>query len=105
MRANPAHIRLTDEIKVLEPGRYLDGVARWIEILKAQLRECIAEGDVRPLDEEELTAQAHFLLGGRHFPEALVDGVGRDEVVDSYMNLVRGWTRRLWPGDLTEGLR
>ena len=38
----------------------------------------------------ELTAQAHFLLGARHFLEQLVNELGRDEeVVDSYLRLVR----------------
>lgn len=90
VRANPAHVRLTDEIKFLEPELYRQGVANWVEVLRGKLRAGIAEGSIRPMDDTELTAQAHFLLGARHFLEELVDEGGRDEeVVDSYLRLVR----------------
>lgn len=90
VRANPAHIRLADEIKFLEPTMYQQGVANWAEVLRATLRVGIAEGAIRPMDDTELTAQAHFLLGARHFLEQLVNELGRDEeVVDSYLRLVR----------------
>lgn len=105
VRANPAHVRLTDEIKFLDPELYREGVAGWVEVLKAKLREGIEEGAIRPMTEDELTAHAHFLLGGRHFLEALVDDVGRDEaVVDAYLVLVRdGLGTR--PGDGEKGER
>lgn len=91
VRANPAHIRLADEIKFLEPELYEQGVAEWVRIGEATLRAGIAEGAIRPMDDAELAAQAHFLLGARHFLEQLVNELGRDEeVVDSYLRLVRG---------------
>ena len=90
VRVNPSHIRLTDEIKYVEPELYRSGVDRWVELLRMRLRDGIAEGVLRPMDDEELTAVAHFLLGGRHFLEELVDQVGRDEVVvDAYLDLIR----------------
>jgi hypothetical protein len=44
------------------------------------------------MGEAELTAQAHFLLGARHFLEGMLSTSGpeRDEaVVDAYLGLVR----------------
>ena len=90
VRANPAHVRLTDEIKYVDPELYRQGVSGWVEILEAKLREGIAEGALRPMSDAEVRANAHFLLGGRHFLEALVDDIGQDEVVvDTYLTLVR----------------
>lgn len=90
VRANPAHIRLADEIKFLEPALYRQGVTNWIELLSAKLRAGIDDGSVRPMDESELRAQAHFLMGSRQFLEDLVSDVGHDEeVVDAYIRLVR----------------
>jgi AcrR family transcriptional regulator len=91
VRANPAHVRLADEIKFLEPDLYRRGVTDWVELVSAKLRAGIADGSVRPMEETEIAAQAHFLLGARQFLEDLVGQVGRDEeVVDSYLRLVRG---------------
>lgn len=92
LRANPAHIRLTDEIKFLEPELYARGIADWVAILTAKIRAGIAEGSIRELDDTEVTAQAHFLLGARHFLEDMLraDEPSRDEaVVDAYLGLVR----------------
>jgi AcrR family transcriptional regulator len=94
VRVNPAHVRLADEIKFLDPELYADGVADWVATIRARLRDGIAEGSVRPLDDAELTAQAHFLLGARHFLEEMLSTSrpGRDEdgaVVDAYLGLVR----------------
>jgi len=96
VRANPAHVRLADEIKFLEPGLYAEGVAEWVAVIRARLRDGVAEGSVRPMDEAELTAQAHFLLGARHFFEEMLStgGPERDEsVVDAYLGLVRDGLR------------
>ena len=91
VRANPAHVRLADEIKFLEPDLYRRGVTDWVELVSAKLRAGIADGSVRPMEETEIAAQAHFLLGARQFLEDLVGQAGRDEqVVDSYLRLVRG---------------
>ena len=92
LRANPAHIRLVDEIKFLEPELYRQGVANWVDQIGAKLRAGVAEGSVRPMDEDEVVAQAHFLLGARHFLEEMLerDDSGRDAaVVDAYIRLVR----------------
>jgi AcrR family transcriptional regulator len=90
VRSNPAHIRLVDEIKFFEPELYRQGIAAWVELLCARLRDGIANGSVRPMDDAEIAAQAHFLVGARRFLEDLVGEVGREEeVVDAYLGLVR----------------
>ncbi len=90
VRENPAHIRLVDEIKFFEPELYRQGIDTWVDLLSERLREGIAHGSVRPMDDDEIAAQAHFLVGSRRFLEDLVGDVGREErVVDAYLRLVR----------------
>ena len=90
VRSNPAHIRLVDEIRFLEPELYRHGITAWVDILSARLRDGIANGSVRPMNDAEIAAQAHFLVGARRFLEDLVADVGREEdVVDAYLRLVR----------------
>jgi len=101
LRANPAHIRLADEIKLHEPELYRRAVSSWIERLEARIRAGIAHGSLRAMDDAEVTAQAHFLLGARQFLEQMIEsengGPGLDDeaVVDAYLALVRdGLARR-----------
>jgi len=90
VRRNPAHIRLVDEIRFLEPELYREGVTAWVQLLSARLRDGIAHGSVRPMDDAEIAAQAHFLVGARRFLEDLVSDVGREqEIVDAYLRLIR----------------
>ena len=90
VRENPAHIRLVDEIKFLEPDLYRQGIVTWVELLSARLREGIDAGSVRPMDDDEIEAQAHFLVGSRRLLEDLVGEVGREaKVVDAYLRFVR----------------
>jgi len=103
LRANPAHIRLADEIKLHEPGLYRRAVAQWVERITQRLREGIASGAVRAMDDAEIVAQAHFLLGARHFVEQMIeggDGLDDEAVVDAYLGLIRdGLSRRSRTGD------
>ncbi len=90
LRRNPAHIRLVEEIRFLEPELYREGVTAWVQLLSARLRDGIAHGSVRPMDDGEIAAQAHFLVGARRFLEDLVADVGHEEeVVDAYLRLIR----------------
>jgi len=101
LRANPAHVRLADEIKLHEPELYRHAVAGWAERMAARIRVGIAQGTLRPMDEPEIVAQAHFLLGARHFVEQMmenVDGLRDDEVVEAYLALVRDGLRRRTAG-------
>ncbi len=98
LRANPAHVRLADEIKLHEPELYRRAVAGWVERMVARIRVGIEQGTLRPMGDAEIAAQAHFLLGARHFLEEMmesVDGLGDEAVVDAYLALVRdGLCRR-----------
>jgi AcrR family transcriptional regulator len=100
LRANPAHVRLADEIKFHEPDLYRQGVAGWVAQIAARIRAGVADGSVRAMDESEIAAQAHFLLGARHFLEEMLerDDQRRDAaVVDAYLGLVRDGLARKRP--------
>jgi len=97
LRANPAHVRLSDEIKLHEPDLYRRAVTGWVERMMARIRVGIERGTLRPMDPAEIAAQAHFLLGARHFLEQMIEsaeGPGDEEVVDAYLSLVRDGLRR-----------
>ncbi len=98
LRANPAHVRLADEIKLHEPDLYRRTVAGWVERMVARIRVGIEQGTLRPMNDAEIAVQAHFLLGARHFFEEMiesVDGLGDEAVVDAYLSLVSdGLSRR-----------
>ncbi|KZS85468.1 hypothetical protein B4U45_23430 [Mycobacterium persicum] len=90
VRSNPGHIRLVDEIRFLEPELYRQGIDAWVELISARLRDGIAAGSVRAMNDVEIAAQAHFLVGAHRFLEDLVTDAGREaEVVDAYLRLVR----------------
>jgi len=99
LRANPAHVRLADEIKLHEPDLYRQAVAGWVERMEARIRVGIEQGTLRRMDDAEIRAQAHFLLGARHFLEQMVESadgafLGNEAVVDAYLALVRDGLRR-----------
>lgn len=97
LRANPAHVRLADEIKLHEPALYQRSIAGWVERVSAMIRLGIERGTLRPMDDAEIAAQAHFLLGARHFLEQMIesaDGPGDEAAVDAYLALVRDGLRR-----------
>ena len=97
MRANPAYVRLAEEIKLHEPELYRRAVRSWVERMESRIRVGIEQGTLRPMDDAEIAAQAHFLLGARHFLEEMmesVDGLEDEAVVDAYLALVRDGLRR-----------
>jgi len=97
LRANPAHVRLADEIKLHEPDLYRKATAEWVERMATRIRVGIENGSLRPMEEAEITAQAHFLLGARHFLEQMIEngeGIGDEAVVDAYLGLVRDGLRK-----------
>jgi AcrR family transcriptional regulator len=92
LRANPAYIRLADEIKLHEPDLYRRAVTDWVERMASRIRTGIEQGALRPMDPAEIAAQAHFLLGARHLLEQMLeskDGPADEAVVDAYLSLVR----------------
>jgi AcrR family transcriptional regulator len=92
LRANPAYVRLADEIKLHEPGLYRRAVAGWVERMAARIRAGIEQKTLRSMDDAEIAAQAHFLLGARHFLEQMIGQADRPReaaVVDAYIALLR----------------
>ena len=92
LRAHPEQVRLADEIKLHDPELYRRAVADWTRRMAARIRDGIAQGALRPMREAEITAQAYFLLGARHFLEPMIESPGgpADEaVVDAYLALLR----------------
>jgi AcrR family transcriptional regulator len=101
LRANPAYVRLADEVKLHDPEMYNHAVKGWVETFVARIRAGIELGTMRPMEDAEIIAQAHFLLGARHFLAHLMgldhtvenlDGrpyPGDESVVDAYLALVR----------------
>ncbi len=92
LRAYPGHIGLADQVKLHEPDLYRRAVAAWVERMAERIRAGIEEGSLRPMDEAGVTAQAHFLLGARHFLEQMTDnsdGTGDEAIVDAYLTLLR----------------
>ena len=97
LRANPAYLRLADEIKLHEPDLYQRAVAGWVERMATRIRAGIQQGTLRPMGDAEIIAQAHFLLGARHFLEQMLqsgDDPQDEAVVDAYLSLVREGLRR-----------
>jgi AcrR family transcriptional regulator len=49
LRANPAYVRLADDVKLHEPEVYRRAVAGWVELIVARIRTGIERGEIRPL--------------------------------------------------------
>ncbi len=95
LRANPAYLRLAGEIELHEPKLYRRAVADWLERIAARIRAGIARGDLRPMDDAEIAAQACFMVGTSQCLDHRVhrDGhpyPGDEAVVDAYLALLRG---------------
>ena len=95
LRANPAYVRLADEVKLHEPELYRRSVAGWLDAFVARIRLDVERGGMRPMSDEEIAVQAHFLLGARHFLVEMMEEVdgrpypGDEAVVDAYLKLIR----------------
>lgn len=101
LRTNPAYVRLADEVKLHDPELYSHAVKGWVESFAARIRKGIELGTMRPMDDAEIIAQAHFLLGSRHFLDHMMgleqtsgnsqgsSYPGDEAVVDAYLALVR----------------
>lgn len=98
LRAHPEQVRLAKELELHEPELYRRAAAGWAERMAERIRAGIAEGALRPMRAAEITAQAHFLLGTRHFLEPMIErpgGPADEAVVDAYLALLRdGLVRR-----------
>ena len=95
LRVNPAYLRLAGEIELHEPKLYRRAVADWLERISARIRVGIARGDLRPMNDAEIAAQAYFILGASQFFDHRVRCKGSpypddDTIVDAYLALLRG---------------
>lgn len=92
---HPAYIRLGEEVRLHQPELYAQGNARYLAGFRESLRRGVADGELRAMDEEEIAALAHLLMGARYFIDQMIGGVdgraypGDDAVVAAYMNLIR----------------
>lgn len=92
LRANPAHMRLANEIQLYEPELYPRAVAAWVERIATRVRDGIRHGHLRPMNASEISALAHFMLGASKFLEHMVGSPrypGDTVVVDVYIGLLR----------------
>ena len=100
LRANPAYVRLADEVKLHDPDLYRRAVTGWVEQYVVRIRAGIERETIRPMHDSEIAAQGHFLLGARHFLDQMMESVdgrpypGDEAVVDAYLALVRDGLRR-----------
>ena len=95
LRRNPTFLRLADEIEVHEPRLYRRAVRDWLERLASRIRDGIVGGDLRPMDEIEIAAHAHLMLGASQALDHRVRRDGRpypsdEAMVDAYVSLLRG---------------
>jgi len=97
---NPAYIRLGEEVRLHHLELYAQSNRRWLAGFRELIRRGVAQGELRPMNEDEIAAQAHFLMGARYFLDQMIAGVdgrpypGDAAVVAAYMNLVRGGLMR-----------
>jgi AcrR family transcriptional regulator len=83
---NPAYTRLWEEIRLHHPALYAESNRRSLSGFR----------ELRPMDDDEIAVQAHFLMGARYFVDQMIAGAngrpypGDAAVVSAYMNLVRG---------------
>ena len=92
VRLHPRHARLAAEIRLLEPELYLQGEEHWVDRVAARMRNGIAEGTLRPMDDDEIQLKAHLLVGARHSLErlALRDAtLSNEALVDAFLDLER----------------
>jgi AcrR family transcriptional regulator len=98
VRAHPELVPLADEMKLQDPDLYRRGLRRWVERMATKTCAGIEDGIRRPMDDVEIEAQAHLLLGAPHFLEQMTESdesLGDAAVVDTYLGLVRdGLVRR-----------
>lgn len=94
LRANPAYLRLAAEIALHEPELYRRVTADWLARIAARIRAGVARGDLRPMDDAEIAAQAYFVLGAHRFLDHRVRRDGQpypsdDVIVGAWLALLR----------------
>ncbi len=93
LRANPAYVRLADEVKLHDPELYQLAVKGWVDEFVRRMREGIEIGNIAPMSDQHIIAQGYFLLGTRSFLDHMIENTqpypGDQAVVDAYLNLIK----------------
>lgn len=92
LRANPAYLRLSNEVRQHEPELYRRAVEGWVEQFVSRVRSGIERGVIRRMDEDEIRTQGYLLFGSHQFLDQLIEAQtypGDEAVADAYLSLVR----------------
>jgi AcrR family transcriptional regulator len=93
---HPGWIRLSEEVRIHHPDLSREGVALWLALFREGIEQAIARGELHAMDDAEVAALAHFLLGTRYFLDQMIEGVdgrpypGDEVVVRTYLDFVQG---------------
>lgn len=92
LRANPAHVRLAEEVRANDPELHELGVAAWLEQFVTRARAGIERGLVPPMKDDEIRTQGYFVLGAYSIFDQLLQAdsyPGDDAVADAFLGLLR----------------
>ena len=92
LRANPAHVRLAEEVRANDPELHQLGVAAWLEQFVARACVGIERGLIPPMEDDEIRTQGYFVLGAYSIFDQLLQAdpyPGDDTVADAFLGLLR----------------
>ncbi len=92
LRANPAHVRLAEEVRANDPELHQLGVAAWLEQFVARACVGIERGLIPPMEDDEIRIQGFFVLGAYSIFDQLLQAdpyPGDDAVADAFLGLLR----------------
>lgn len=93
LQDNPTFARLAEEVRHLAPELYRLGVSAHVDEIASRLRSGIEQGELRPMDEAEVLAQAYLLQGAYSFLDRCLEDerfMGNDRLLAAVENLLRG---------------
>jgi hypothetical protein len=79
-------------VRWLEPELYQRAVDAWVEQFVTRVQGGIDCGVMRPMNDQEIRAQGHFLLGTHLFLDRLLQAdpyPGDEAVADAYLGFLR----------------
>ena len=92
LRANPAHVRLAEEVRANDPELHQLGVAAWLEQFVARACVGIERGLIPPMEDDEIRTQGYFVLGAYSIFDQLLQAdpyPGDAAVADAFLGLLR----------------
>ncbi len=93
LHANPNYVRLSEEVRVHDPDLYHEGLRANVEHICGRIRRGMQRGDLRVMNDEEILAQAYFMLGALTFLDRFVEDErypGDAAAVTLFINSLRG---------------